>query len=261
LVGVPVLTVLLSLPWFLWANHITDGEFYQVFIVHHHVERFAGTSPTLASHPWWYYVPRFAVDFLPWTPMLFLLARGINKGAEFRFGLIWFAVMFVVLSTAHFKRADYLLPLYPGAAIALGCAAEAWVPTGRHRRYALGILLFAIIGWSVMSFVVEPREQAKEEKRAFAEMIREQTTDEILLFRTEPHLLAWHLGRPVRTRVEWHDLRAFCDPPGPHFVVMPPEYVDFAKHIVTSRKLVEAGRLETYTAEKPPRPLVLLRTE
>ena len=268
-----ILALALSLPWFLWANHITDGEFYRVFVVHHHVERFAGTSPALASHPWWYYGPRFAVDFLPWSPLFALLvirARRASKGEtdpHFRFGVIWFGAMFVVLSTAHFKRADYLLPLYPGAAIALGCAAESWLAARSPRTNRIAQLCFAACfvlahaGWQVMSFVVEPAEQAKEEKRAFAVMIREHSSDEVLLFRTEPHLLAWHLGRPVCTRVEWHDLRAFCDPPGTHYVVMPPEYVDFAKHIVTMRKLVEVARLEAYTADKPPRPLVLLRTE
>ncbi|MFO0803747.1 MAG: glycosyltransferase family 39 protein [Gemmataceae bacterium] len=339
-----ILGVAFALPWFVWADHVTQGEFYRVFIVHHHVERFAGTSPALASHPWWYYIPRFAIDFLPWTPAFVLLAvwlyrtrgdrpatntsppalRGRGRRADassistageqalerlpetpphpesnplhaastptsppqsqgrgedlspivrrdphLRFGMVWFVAMFVLLSTAHFKRADYLLPLYPGAAIAFGCAAEAWLAsrlprTGRIARLALQAMLgLTLVGWQVMSFVVEPREQAKEEKRRFAAMIRELAPppNEVLLFRTEPHLLAWHLGRPIASRVEWHDLRAFCDPPGTHFVVMPPEYVSFAQHIVTERKLVEVSRLEEYTADKPPRPLVLLRTE
>ena len=106
----------LAAPWFFWVNHATGGEFLQVFFWHHNVERFAGTSPTLASHPWWYYLPRFAVDFLPWTPILAMLgwqsffspARRVSKGetqplitrragdAHSRFGLVWFATMFVV---------------------------------------------------------------------------------------------------------------------------------------------------------------------
>ncbi len=279
----------LAAPWFVWANYATGGEFFQIFFWHHNVERFAGTSPTLASHPWWYYVPRFAVDFLPWTPALAMLglwnhfspARRASKDetrpllarragdAHFRFGLVWFATMFLVLSMAHFKRADYLLPLFPGAAIALGCAAEAWLATRSARtavaaKWLLGIVVAcSLVGWQLMSFVVEPAEQAKEEKRAFAEMIRSHAPPplEVLLFRTEPHLLAFHLGRPILSRVEWHDLNDWASAPGPHFVVMPPEYAAFAQHIVRSRKLVEVGRLADYTAEKPPRPLVFLRVE
>ena len=289
----------LSAPWFFWVNHATGGEFLRVFFWHHNVERFAGTSATLASHPWWYYVPRFAADFLPWTPAgtilgawairrrswegeapaappAQLLSVGGSAGASpserdplLRFGLVWFVAMFVVLSTAQFKRADYLLPLFPGAAIALGCAAEAWLATRSARtafaaKWLLGIVAAcSLVGWQVMSFVVEPAEQAKEEKRAFAEMIRSHAPPphEILLFRTEPHLLAFHLGRPILSRVEWHDLNDWASAPGPHFVVMPPEYVEFAQQIVRSRKLVEVGRLGDYTADKPPRPLVFLRVE
>jgi hypothetical protein len=81
-----------------------------------------------------------------------------------------------------------------------------------------------------------------------------------MLFRAESHLLALRLGRPLLTRVEWHDLNDWLAEPGPHFVVMPPEYVYPAQQIVRSRKLVEAARLGDFTPDPPPRPLVLLRT-
>jgi 4-amino-4-deoxy-L-arabinose transferase-like glycosyltransferase len=266
----------LAAPWFFWANHATRGEFFRVFFWHHNFERFAGTSPTLASHPWWYYVPRFAADFLPWTPALvFLIAlrsasRLAGNDPVFRFGTIWFATMFLVLSAAQFKRADYLLPLYPGAAIALGCAAEAWLATRtnprtiRAAKWMFGIAAAgSLAGWQVMTFAIEPADQAKEEKRAFAAMIRAHAPPphQVMLFRTEPHSLAFYLGRPLLTRVEWHDLNDWLAQPGPHFVVMPPEYVYPALQIVRSRRLVEVARLEDYTSGQPPRPLVFLRTE
>ncbi len=270
-----VVVLLLAAPWFVWANQTTDGEFVRVFFWHHNVERFAGTSPTLATHPAWYYAPRFAADFLPWTPALALLAAwAVRTGVWrddplFRFGAVWFAAMFAVLSTAQFKRADYLLPLYPGAAIVLGCAAERWLATrtdprtARRARRGFGLTLAGVVvGWGVMTGVVEPAEEAREEKRAFAEFIRAHAPapEPVLIFRAESHLLAFHLGRPLATRVEWHDLAAWLDEPGPRFVVMPPEYVYPAGEIVTRRKLVEVGRLEQFTGAKPPRPLVFLRT-
>src|SRR5205085_5375985 len=133
----------------------------------------------------WYYVPRFAIDFLPWTPALGLLVVWAVRSGRWRddrplrLGLVWFAVMFAVLSTAKFKRADYLLPLFPGAAIALGCAAEGWLATRpnpravRRAKLAFALVLVGVLaGWQVMIFHVEPAQQAKEEKRAFAELIR-----------------------------------------------------------------------------------------
>ena len=176
--------------------------------------------------------------------------------------------MFLVLSAAGFKRADYLLPLYPGAAIAFGCAAEAWRHSRREERSVrradrvVGITIAAVVaGWMVMIFVIEPAEQAPEEKWAFAAMIRKEAPQpqEIILFRMESHLLAFHLGRPLVTLVEWHDLNDRLAKPGPHYVVMPPEYVYATDQIVRSRKLRAIAKLEDYTTAPPKKPLVLLR--
>ena len=265
----------LSLPWFVWANHATNGEFVRVFVWHHNVERFAGTSAALASHPWWYYGPRLAADFLPWTPaVVALTVWAVRSGLcrhdpLFRFGVVWAGTMFVVLSAAHFKRSDYLLPLFPGLAIVFGCSAEAWLASRTDlrsvRRAAWGfgaVVGLVVVGWGVMTFAVEPAEQRREEKRAFADLIRSHAPPpaEVMLFRAESHLLAWHLGRPVVTRVEWHDLNDWLATPGPHFVVMPPEYVYPAQQIVRSRRLEVVARLEDVTPAPPDRPLVLLRT-
>lgn len=270
-----VVVTALGLPWFLWADRATDGEFVRVFFWHHNVARFAGTAATLASHPWWYYFPRLAADFLPWTPALgFLVVWATRSGhwrndRQLRFGLVWLVVMFAVLSSAKFKRSDYLLPLFPGAAVAFGCAAEAWGRAGRNPRkvraaaWAFGTTVAAVVlGWQVMIFAVEPAEQGREEKRAFAEMIRAHAPAPqcVWLFRTESHLLAFHLGPPLSTFVEWMELNDRLAEPGPHFMVMPPEYVYPAQQIVTSRRLVVVARLEDYTSGKPPRPLVFLRS-
>jgi 4-amino-4-deoxy-L-arabinose transferase-like glycosyltransferase len=265
----------LALPWFLWANSVTDGAFFRIFFLHHNVARFLGTSPTLATYPFWYYVPRFAIDFLPWTPALGLLGVWAIRSGRWRddrplrLGLVWFAVMFAVLSAAKFKRADYLLPAFPGAAIALGCAAEGWLAsrtnplTGRAAKAAFGVVVFAVAaGWLVMTYHVEPAQQAREEKRAFAELIRSHAPapHTVLLFRAESHLLAFHLGRPLHTLVEWGELNDRLAGPGPHFVVMPPEYVYPAERIVTARRLVVVANLADHTPGKPARPLVFLRT-
>ena len=272
---IPLVVAAIALPWFVWANRATDGEFFRVFFWHHTVARFAGSSPLLASYPWWYYLPRFAIDFLPWTPVLIALAVWAVRSGQWqtdpllRFGLVAFAVMFAVMSTARFKRADYLLPAFPFAAIVVGCAAEAWVATrNQPRKVRLtkwafgGTLAVVAVGWVVMTTVVEPAEQSKEEKRRFAEVIRSHAPapQAILQFRMESHLLSYHLGRPLHTLVEWGELAELLAAPGPHFVVMPPEYVHVAGEIVTSRKLVVVTRLDDHAAGKPPRPLVFLRT-
>jgi 4-amino-4-deoxy-L-arabinose transferase-like glycosyltransferase len=261
-------------PWFVWANEVTGGEFGRVFFWHHNVARFTGESDALASHPWWYYGPRLAMALLPWTlPLNFLTIWALRSGLWredrlFRFGLVWLVVMFVVLSAAQFKRADYLLPAFPGAMIALGRAAERWLAarhqpsTVRRARWLFGALVAGGLAvWPVMWFKVEPQEAAKQEKRPFAATIRAGAPkpQTVLLFRTESHLLAYHLGPPLHTLVEWGQLRDTLAAPGPHVVVMPPQYVADAARI-TGRTFVPVATLADFTTVKPPRPLVCLRT-
>ncbi|MBP3960444.1 glycosyltransferase family 39 protein [Gemmata sp. G18] len=273
ILGVAVVACV-ALPWFVWAQHATEGEFVRVFFWHHNVERFAGTSEALASHPWWYYGPRFAMAFLPWTLLLVPLVwwgtrSGVWKEERlFRLGVVWLVVMVAVLSASRFKRADYLLPAFPGAAIALGCAAERWLTSRGDARSAVrakwgfgALVAGALAVCPVMWFVVEPVENARQEKRPFAAAIREYAPkpQTILLFRAESHLLAFHLGAPLHTLVEWGELKEVLAAPGPHAVVMPPEYVDEAERI-TGRKLVPVASLADFTSIRPPRPLVCLRT-
>jgi 4-amino-4-deoxy-L-arabinose transferase-like glycosyltransferase len=267
-----IVTALVAVPWFVWANHATDGDFVRVFFWHHNVARFTGDSESLASHPWWYYGPRFAMAFLPWTLLAPLGVWMLRSGAwrtdrPFRFGAVWVVVMLTVLSASKFKRADYLLPAFPGAAIAIGCAAERWLSsrerqiTAQRAKWAFGVLFVgALAVWPVMWFAVEPREAAKQEKQPFAEAIRRAAPkpEPILLFRTESHLLAYHLAAPLYTLVEWGELKDALSAPGPHAVVMPPEYVADAERI-TGCKLVPVARLGDFTSVSPPRPLVFLR--
>ena len=268
------IVALVAAPWFVWANRETGGEFVRVFFWHHNVARFMGESEALASHPWWYYGPRFAFAFLPWTlPLVPLAWWAVRAGVwresrPFRFGVVWFLVMVAVLSASRFKRADYLLPALPGAAIALGCAAQHWLAsreqarTVRRAKWAFGVLLVgALAVWPVMWCAVEPAEAARQEKRPFAAVIRAHAPAPrtILLFRTESHLLAYHLGPPLHTLVEWGELTDALGAPGPHTVVMPPEFVADAERI-TGRKLVPVATLADHTIVRPPRPLVCLRT-
>ncbi len=126
--GVP-LVMGLTLPWFLWANAHTDGEFFREFFWRHNVERGLGTGD-LRSHAWWLYLPYFVNDFLPWSPILAValyacLRHGWwRQDRDMRLGLVWFVVVVGGLSCASFKRGDYLLPAYPGAALFLGCVLE-----------------------------------------------------------------------------------------------------------------------------------------
>lgn len=269
LLGIAVVAAVAG-PWFAWANAATDGEFVRVFFWYHNVSRFAGDADALAVHPWWYYGPRGALALMPWAILAPLVVWAFRSGfwresPAFRFGCVWCAVMVAVLSAAQFKRADYLLPVFPGAALALGCAACGWLHARlqHERRATVGFAVLtscALAVWPVMWFAVEPKEAARQEKRPFADAIRAHAPapQNVILFRSESHLLAYHLGPPLTTLVEWGDLRAALSEPGPHAVVMPPEYVADAERY-TNRKFVPVADLASTLSVHPHRPLVCLR--
>ncbi|MCS6865764.1 MAG: glycosyltransferase family 39 protein [Gemmataceae bacterium] len=265
---------LVALPWFIWANQVTEGEWVRVFVWYHNVARFTGESEALASHPWWYYGPRLTLALLPWSvPLVPLLVWAVRSGVGWhdhvvRFGLIWLVAMVAMLSAAQFKRADYLLPAFPGAAIVLGCTAERWLYTHPSRRAAQWLPVAAVVlvaaGWAIgpiLWWVVEPQQAARHAKKPFAAAIRAHAPQPqpILLFRTESHLLTFHLGMPVHTLVEWGALKEWFSAPGEHTVVMPPEYAAAAEQI-TGRKLVPVVSLAECLAVPPSRPLVCWRT-
>jgi hypothetical protein len=179
-----------------------------------------------------------------------------------------------VLSLAAFKRADYLLPAYPGAAWFLGCVLErrlrdALAVAGDvrdrvARRWALafgGVVGLVAAGWLVQVAWRLPGEERKRDYRPFAAAVRAAAPrpEEVVFFRTEAHALAFHVGRPLAVLVEWQDLRGRLARSGACYVVMPP-----AARVEAARELPDVG-LEPVTSNTElaggvhERPLVFLR--
>ena len=189
-----------------------------------------------------------------------LVGRRWRGDADARFGLVWLAVMVVVLSCSRFKRADYLLPAYAGAAIFLGCAARALVShphTGTRRRAACGFALALALlpaWWVGFDRFVTADEEAAHAQAPFARAVRTppRPPTPVLLFRVESHLLAYHLGRPVHTLVEWSDLDARLRSAGPHFVVTRAESLDELRRHVAGPVEVVARSENANRAAGPP---------
>jgi 4-amino-4-deoxy-L-arabinose transferase-like glycosyltransferase len=268
--GVP-LVLALVLPWFVWADVWTDGEFFQVFLWHHNFERGFGGS-RLRGHPWWFYGPQFMVDFLPWTPILFLAVlwwwrAGRRDDREARFGLTWFTAVALVLSCARFKRADYLLPAYPGAALFLGCVLEhAWERARGPRRLALASLVGSLclamaavwtwkVGWGL------PRDEPGRNYLSFAAHVRREVPPPapVIFFRAEAHVLAFHTGRPLTPLLQWEQLRQQLARAGPTCLVMPAVYLGEAGQRLPGVALEEIARHPHQAGPWHERPLVLLR--
>jgi hypothetical protein len=119
-----------------------------------------------------------------------------------------------------------------------------------------------VIGtWGYEQFI-SPKMEAVREQRSFAEAIRilAPNPQEILLFRVESHLLAYHLGRPINTLVEWGELQERLQKPGAHYFVTRAEFAEECMEKLPTQKMEVVLRSEMFSSAKPLRPLALMRT-
>jgi 4-amino-4-deoxy-L-arabinose transferase-like glycosyltransferase len=271
--GLP-LVMILTVPWFIGANLATDGQFVQEFLWHHNFERAVGNSPLFehhGSHPWWFYGSQFVAEFLPWTP-IFVVAvwSGLRRklwqcDAEARLGLVWLVTVLGLLSFSSFKRADYLLPALPGAALFVGCVAERWLSARRRVRLMASfavILVLCCVGWVIKVDFDMPLEESELSGRPFAEAIRRMAPQpqRILFFRTESHVVAFHVGRPLEVLVKWELLEAWSARPDESFVVMPVTWFKELPADFPKDRLEVVLYQEDLTGARRHEPLVLLKT-
>jgi 4-amino-4-deoxy-L-arabinose transferase-like glycosyltransferase len=253
-------------PVFAWAEAASGGQFFHEFFWAHNVERALGGG-RLRAHPWWLHGPYFLLYFLPWTPLLIaaLFARPWRMGPEARLGLAWALAVLLVLSCARFKRADYLAPAYPGAALFVGCALEHWAAL-RPRRVLAGVaavVLVALGGWARQLERVLPAQEPFRDYRPFADAVRRAAPAPapVYFFRTEAHALAFHVGRPLAVVVSWEELQARLGGPGPHYLVMPPgALAEWPRYLRGVRLEVLANNV-ALAGGRHERPLLLLRSE
>lgn len=272
--GVPWMLAIAG-PWFIWANVQTNNQLFEVFFWYHNIERGLGGTETLAAHPWWFYGPRIVVDLFPWSfalPLAVVLCwrhRQASSDDDAWDGWLWFAAIGLFLSCMSFKRADYLLPAYPGMAIFLGACAERWwlqmrgLPQTERmrrlaRRAAASVLLIYAIAWLSFHVWFVPAQEKDWPYRRMAREIRRQTDGPIVFFRAESHLLAYHV-RPVGTILEWENLRKWADRSIPVYFVMPEKAAREWEQHLPPNSLIEVLRTTDYVNGKRDRPLVVLR--
>jgi 4-amino-4-deoxy-L-arabinose transferase-like glycosyltransferase len=281
--GIP-LVLMLTVPWYWWANWQTDGEWFRVFFWFHNVERGLGTEDKLRAYPFWFYGPQLLRDLLPWSLLLPLGLIHVwrNRGdKDACFGAVWLMAMVLLLSCMRFKRADYLLPAFPGATWMLGCAAESWYRQNPGRRLVVAgfsTIIALIVGlWLGYIAMVIPGLEETRTHRRFAEEVRRHTADKVFFFQAEAHNVAFRLGPPVRTLLEWENLDVWAAKPQSIHVVMSPECAkEWRQHLkagtlevlATSEGLARPAPgilswlrdLDESVLDNHERPLVLLRT-
>jgi hypothetical protein len=159
-----LLSVGLVMAWLLPATGIAGKTYGTQNVWHQTLERFMGGW----SHPqpFYFYFIRFPLGFLPWAIFLpwafydIFSQRSGEKRKQVLLLFVWFVFLFLFFSLSKGKKDNYLLPLYPAAAILVGkwlatfwgrleesgeTGGRLWIPMG------LVTLLFAA-GWLIILF-------------------------------------------------------------------------------------------------------------
>ena len=142
--------ILVAVPWYAWISAETKGEFTRGFFLTHNFGRFL--SP-MENHrgPIYYYLVALLLGFVPWSPMLIpALFYGFRRRKDEEierqgdqetgrpgengtgFLASWIIVYLVFFSLSGTKLPNYILPIYPAAAILTGWFLAEW-REGLHR--------------------------------------------------------------------------------------------------------------------------------
>lgn len=123
--------LLIILGWFIPALGIGGRKFFNIIVLDEMVNYFLGTgwAQTRQIKPY-FFIGHFFEKFLPWS--LFVpsaLARywKSKNGTEkygLLFSIVWFLTIMTFFSISKGRRSDYILPLYPAAALIVG---QFWV--------------------------------------------------------------------------------------------------------------------------------------
>lgn len=120
LLGIPLMLAIVAI-WLVPAARAASPEYLHAILGEKSFGRF--TNAINHEHPFHYYLIEWPVEFLPWSPILlvavFLAFKKeveCDRGAK-RLLYFWIGIPFLVLSISQTKRGNYLLPLYPAAAM------------------------------------------------------------------------------------------------------------------------------------------------
>jgi 4-amino-4-deoxy-L-arabinose transferase-like glycosyltransferase len=126
--------LVVAAPWYVWVGLETKGAWLAGFWYKHNTGRFL--SP-MEKHggPFYYYLLVLVVGLAPWSiflgPALWYsrpakVGDNLRQRPALRFLLSWMAVYLAFFSIAQTKLPNYILPLYPAAAVLLARFLERW---------------------------------------------------------------------------------------------------------------------------------------
>ena len=159
-----IITIVLSLPWYL-LELIKEGKpFWDSFFGYHNFQRYTSVVNN-HSEPFWFFLLILVIGSLPFTPFLFHgifeafkeLISGFKKGFNtseslFIFSLCWLFSVFIFFSLSATKLPSYWLPATPAAAILI---SNSFIKLKNQNKNFSKLLIFNLLilfGLSVSFF-------------------------------------------------------------------------------------------------------------
>lgn len=147
------IALLIAAPWYIVVGILTQGEWLEGFIFRHNIERFTDPLQGHKGFPGLYIISVLA-GWFPWSGLLAaMVALGAWRIKALReeplrlFLLCWMGVYILFFSVARTQLPNYVLPLFPAAAMLM---AFGWAVAGDELRerarnwLAWGALILAL---------------------------------------------------------------------------------------------------------------------
>ena len=148
-----LISLLVVLIWLVPACWMGGKEYTKEILLGQTIGRLAGKGRHFHPESIFFYFVRFPFGFLPWTFFIpAALIFGLRNGREKKilFLSIWFISIFLFFTFSKGKKDNYILPLYPAAALMIGALWDSGLNSqGKGKGLFSGLIslffLFLII--------------------------------------------------------------------------------------------------------------------
>ena len=146
-----LLSVMVVLIWWIPACWVGGKDYIHWILFKQAVGTYLEGGRHFHAEPFYFYFIRFPVEFFPWivflpTALILGLRKEFGNRREFLFLSIWFFFIFLFFTLSKGKKDNYLLPLYPAAALMVGALWDHGLQSEEGRKgFLSGLLLLTLL--------------------------------------------------------------------------------------------------------------------
>ena len=154
-----LLSVMVVLIWWIPACWVGGKDYIHWILFKQAFGTYVEGGRHFHEEPLYFYFIRFPAEFFPWIvflPTAFVLGlrKKFGKRKEFLFLSIWFFFIFLFFTLSKGKKDNYLLPLYPAAALMVGALWDHGFQSEEGKKGFLSGLLLLTLLFSASSVLV-----------------------------------------------------------------------------------------------------------